>query len=89
MKYYQYPATSKGTGIYSVTTYKDKNDKEGTTKWYKRELGHTYQWTAMQSSYGILSDDENDAVATLMADAGAASRKHRTSVSMMFLLTAY
>jgi hypothetical protein len=28
MKYYQYPATSKGTGIYSVTTYKDKNDKE-------------------------------------------------------------
>ena len=74
MKYYQYPATSKGTGIYSVTTYKDKNDKEGTTKWYKRELGHTYQWTAMLSSYGILSDDENDAVATLMADAGAASR---------------
>ena len=74
MKYYQYPATSKGTGIYSVTTYKDKNDKEGTTKWYKRELGHTYQWTAMQSSYGILSDDENDAVATLMADVGAASQ---------------
>ena len=74
MKYYQYPATSKGTGIYSVTTYKDKNDKEGTTKWYKRELEHTYQWIAMQSSYGILSDDENDAVATLMADAGAASQ---------------
>ena len=74
MYYYKYPATSKGTGIYSVTTYKDKNDKEGTTKWYKRELGHTYQWTAMQSSYGILSDDENDAVATLMADAGAASQ---------------
>lgn len=74
MKYYQYPATSKGTGIYSVTTYKDKNDKEGTTKWYKRELGHTYQWIAMQSSYGILSNDENDAVATLMADAGAASQ---------------
>lgn len=74
MKYYQYPATSKGTGIYSVTTYKDKNDKEGTTKWYKRELGHTYQWTAMLSSYGIVSEDENDAVATLMADAGAASQ---------------
>lgn len=74
MKYYQYPATSKGTGIYSVTTYKDKNDKEGTTKWYKRELGHTYQWTAMLSSYGIMSEDENDAVATLMADAGAASQ---------------
>lgn len=74
MKYYQYPATSKGTGIYSVTTYKDKNDKEGTIKWYKRELGHTYQWTAMLSSYGIVSEDENDAVATLMADAGAASQ---------------
>lgn len=74
MKYYQYPATSKGTGIYSVTTYKDKNDKEGTTKWYKRELGHTYQWTAMLSSYGLVSEDENDAVATLMADAGAASQ---------------
>ena len=74
MKYYQYPATSKGTGIYSVTTYKDKNDKEGTTKWYKRELGHTYQWTAMLSSYGIVSKDENDAVATLMTDAGAASQ---------------
>ena len=74
MKYYQYPATSKGTGIYSVTTYKDKNDKDGTTKWYKRELGHTYQWTAMLSSYGIMSEDENDAVATLMADAGAASQ---------------
>ena len=74
MKHYQYPATSKGTGIYSVTTYKDKNDKEGTTKWYKRELGHTYQWTAMLSSYGIVSEDENDAVATLMADAGAASQ---------------
>lgn len=72
MKYYQYPATSKGTGIYSVTTYKDKNDKEGTTKWYKRELGHTYQWTAMLSSYGMMTEDENDAVATLMADAGAA-----------------
>ena len=74
MKYYQYPATSKGTGIYSVTTYKDKNDKEGTTKWYKRELGHTYQWTAMLSSYGLVLKDENDAVATLMADAGAASQ---------------
>ena len=74
MKYKKYPATSKGTGIYSVTTYKDKNDKEGTTKWYKRELGHTYQWTAMQSSYGMMSEDENDAVATLMADAGAASQ---------------
>ena len=74
MYYYKYPATSKGTGIYSVTTYKDKNDKEGTTKWYKRELGHTYQWTAMLSSYGIVSKDENDAVATLMADAGAASQ---------------
>ena len=74
MYYYKYPATSKGTGIYSVTTYKDKNDKEGTTKWYKRELGHTYQWTAMQSSYGLVSKDENDAVATLMADAGAASQ---------------
>lgn len=72
MKHYQYPATSKGTGIYSVTTYKDKNDKEGTTKWYKRELGHTYQWTAMLSSYGMMTEDENDAVATLMADAGAA-----------------
>ena len=81
MKYYQYPATSKGTGIYSVTTYKDKNDKEGTTKWYKRELGHTYQWTAMQSSYGIVSDDENDAVATLMADAGAASRMNYSAAA--------
>lgn len=81
MKYYQYPATSKGTGIYSVTTYKDKNDKEGTTKWYKRELGHTYQWNAMQSSYGILSDDENDAVATLMADAGAASRMNYSAAT--------
>ena len=81
MKFYQYPATSKGTGIYSVTTYKDKNDKEGTTKWYKRELGHTYQWTAMQSSYGILSDDENDAVATLMADAGAASRMNYSAAA--------
>ena len=79
MKYYQYPATSKGTGIYSVTTYKDKNDKEGTTKWYKRELGHTYQWTAMLSSYGIVSKDENDAVATLMADAGAASQMNYQS----------
>lgn len=81
MKYYQYPATSKGTGIYSVTTYKDKNDKEGTTKWYKRELGHTYQWIAMQSSYGILSNDENDAVATLMADAGAASRMNYSAAA--------
>ena len=81
MKYYQYPDTSKGTGIYSVTTYKDKNDKEGTTKWYKRELGHTYQWTAMQSSYGMLSDDENDAVATLMADAGAASRMNYSAAA--------
>lgn len=81
MKHYQYPATSKGTGIYSVTTYKDKNDKEGTTKWYKRELGHTYQWNAMQSSYGILSDDENDAVATLMADAGAASRMNYSAAT--------
>lgn len=81
MKYYQYPATSKGTGIYSVTTYKDKNDKEGTTKWYERNLGHTYQWTAMQSSYGILSDDENDAVATLMADAGAASRMNYSAAA--------
>lgn len=81
MKYYQYPATSKGTGIYSVTTYKDKNDKEGTTKWYKRELGHTYQWTAMLSSYGIVSKDEDDAVATLMADAGAASRMNYSAAA--------
>lgn len=81
MKYYQYPATSKGTGIYSVTTYKDKDDKKGTTKWHKRDLGHTYQWTAMESSYGILSDDENDAVATLMADAGAASRMNYSAAA--------
>ena len=81
MKYYQYPATSKGTGIYSVTTYKDKDDKKGTTKWHKRELGHTYQWNAMQSSYGILSDDENDAVATLMADAGAASQMNYSAAA--------
>lgn len=81
MKYYQYPATSKGTGIYSVTTYKDKDDKKGTTKWHKRDLGHTYQWTAMQSSYGILSEDENDAVATLMADAGAASQMNYSAAA--------
>ena len=74
MKYYQYPATSKGTGIYSVTTYKDKNDKEGTTKWYKRELGHTYEWTKMKNKYLRPTGDTDNAVATLMADAGAASQ---------------
>ena len=74
MYYYKYPATSKGTGIYSVTTYKDKNDKEGTTKWYKRELGHTYEWTKMNNKYLRPTGDTDNAVATLMADAGAASR---------------
>ena len=74
MYYYKYPATSKGTGIYSVTTYKDKNDKEGTTKWYKRELGHTYEWTKMKNKYLRPTGDTDNAVATLMADAGAASR---------------
>lgn len=74
MYYYKYPATSKGTGIYSVTTYKDKNDKEGTSKWYKRELGHTYEWTKMKNKYLRPTGDTDNAVATLMADAGAASR---------------
>ena len=74
MYYYKYPATSKGTGIYSVTTYKDKNDKEGTTKWYKRELGHTYEWAKMKNKYSRPTGDTDNAVATLMADAGAASR---------------
>lgn len=74
MYYYKYPATSKGTGIYSVTTYKDKNDKEGTTKWSKRELGHTYEWTKMKNKYLRPTGDTDNAVATLMADAGAASR---------------
>ena len=74
MKYYQYPATSKGTGIYSVTTYKDKNDKEGTTKWDKLELGHTYEWTKMKNKYLRPTGDTDNAVAKLMRDAGAASR---------------
>ena len=74
MYYYQYPATSKGTGIYSVTTYKDKNDKEGTTKWDKLELGHTYEWTKMKNKYLRPTGDTDNAVAKLMRDAGAASR---------------
>ena len=74
MYYYKYPATSKGTGIYSVTTYKDKNDKEGTTKWSKRELGHTYEWAKMKKKYFSSTVDTDNAVATLMRDAGAASR---------------
>ena len=79
MKYYQYPATGKGSGVYSVTTYKDKNDTKGTTKNYLRNLTNTYQWSNMKPSYGLLSEDANDAVATLMADAGAACRMNYQS----------
>ena len=79
MYYYQYPAQGKGTGTYYVTTYKDNSDTKGTTNSYKRSLANTYAWSKMKTSYGLVTPDEDDAVATIMADAGASSNMQYTA----------
>lgn len=79
MYYYKYPTQGKGSGTYYVTTYKDASDTKGTTTSYKRNLANTYAWNKMKTSYGLVTSDEDNAVATLMADAGASSNMQYTA----------
>ena len=67
MYYYKYPVSGKGKGSYTVTT------SEGTTK-YTCDINSTYEWTKMKNKYLRPTGDTDNAVATLMRDAGAASR---------------
>ena len=67
MYYYKYPASGKGKGSYTVTT------SEGTTN-YACDINSAYEWTKMKNKYLRPTGDTDNAVATLMADAGAASR---------------
>lgn len=67
MYYYQYPVSGKGKGSYTVKT------SEGTTN-YACDINSTYGWAKMKNKYLRPTGDTDDAVATLMRDAGAASR---------------
>lgn len=67
MYYYKYPALGKGEGSYTVTT------SEGNTK-YECDINSTYEWAKMKNKYLRPTDDKDNVVATLMRDAGAASR---------------
>ena len=67
MYYYQYPVSGKGKGSYTVKT------SEGTTN-YACDINSTYEWTKMKNKYLRPTGDTDNAVATLMRDAGAASR---------------
>ena len=79
MKYYQYPTQGQGTGKYSVTVYKSSSDQKGTTTQYTRDLNNTYLWDEMSNIYYSYTQDPDNAVATLMADAGAASCMNYTA----------
>lgn len=62
MKYYQYPASAKGDGVYVY------NKEE-----VKKSFSSTYNWTAMKDSYGATDGQFSTpvrAVATLMRDCG-------------------
>ena len=67
MYYYKYPVSGKGEGSYTVTT------SEGNTK-YECDINSTYEWAKMKNKYLRPTDDKDNVVATLMRDAGAASR---------------
>lgn len=67
MYYYKYPVSGKGKGSYTVTT------SEGTTN-YACDINSTYEWAKIKNKYKRPTDDTDNAVATLMRDAGAASR---------------
>lgn len=63
--YYQYPATSKGTGTYSI------GDKD-----YEKTINTTYDWANMKDSYKeteLRSSAPVQAVAELMRDCGYAT----------------
>ena len=64
MKYYNYPAQGRGTGEY---------EKNGVPK--TKEINGVYDWTNMQNTYAKTQTTlttETEAIATLMADVGAA-----------------
>lgn len=66
MYYYKYPSAGKGTGSYTVYG-KDK------TASYALDINSSYAWSKMKDRY-IRPVDTDNAVATLMRDAGAASK---------------
>ena len=66
MYYYQYPASGKGKGAYIVTSSTDKTP-------YTCDINSTYAWSKMKPRYYASTKDDDNAVATLMRDAGAAS----------------
>lgn len=65
LKYYNYPATSKGSGGYSIVVNKDTVIRSAT-------INTTYDWNNMSNTYlnSIAITPANIAVATLMRDAG-------------------
>ena len=65
LKYYNYPATSKGSGEYSIVVDKDTVIRSATIK-------TTYDWNNMSNTYLTSNaiNPANIAVASLMRDAG-------------------
>lgn len=74
MYYYQYPSSSKGMGAYSVI------DSNGKSTPYTCQINSTYAWDKMKLRY-ITPVDKDNAIATLMRDAGAASKMQYTSLA--------
>lgn len=68
MYYYKYPASGKGVGSYSVS------DGKGAPS-YTLDINSTYAWSKMKDRY-LRPVDTDNAVATLMRDAGAASKMY-------------
>ena len=68
MRYYKWPKSGKGkTAAYSCI------DGDYTIRVPERDLEHTYDWDNMPLDYnGVLGDKQVNAVATLIADLGAA-----------------
>ncbi len=73
MYYFKYPTSGKGTATYYV------HDTEGT-KAYQVDINSTYAYDKMKDKY-LRPVDTDDAVATLMRDAGAASKMQYSTQS--------
>lgn len=72
MYYFKYPESGKGTGSYIVT------DAQEASTAYTLDINSTYAWSKMKERY-IRPVDIDNAVATLMRDAGAASKMQYSS----------
>lgn len=82
LKYVGYPATSRGTGSYSVSVVDNQNDTTTTDHTYKFGQ-YNYDWSSMADTYTDPSYTSADAsalaVSQLMMDCGAASKMNYMS----------